>query len=81
MITFRAYETQRDGKTSVEYYRGTKLWYRIVQYDDGWFHALTSKDAGHLVPTLELAKQRIAEHVQMIDRMAGTSSRIIFKNK
>lgn len=79
MAYFKAYETVQNGKTSVTYYRGKELKYRIVEYDDGWFHALTSKDGGSLVPTLEIAKQRIEEHINLIDSMTGQKSRITYK--
>ena len=72
MAYFKAYQQEKDGKTSVWYYRGKTLMYRIVQYDDGWFHALTSKDGGHLVPTLEMAKRRIEEHIRLVDSLAGS---------
>lgn len=67
----KAIQTEKDGKVGVAYYRGKKLWCRIVQYDDGCFHALTNPTGGSLVPTLELAKQRIEEHIRLIDSMAG----------
>ena len=71
-----------NGKTSIRYYRGKQLYYHIIEYDDGWFHALTDlkNRAGSLVPTLALAKQRIEEHVKLIDSMTGTKSRITFKS-
>ncbi|MBQ8096129.1 MAG: hypothetical protein IJ243_03475 [Prevotella sp.] len=72
MAYFKAYQQVKDGKTHVWYYRGKSLWYQIIQYDDGWFHALTSKDAGPLVPTLEAAKRSIEEHIRLIDSLAGS---------
>ena len=81
MAYFKAYQQEKDGKTSVWYYRGKTLTYRIVQYDDGYFHALTDLKnmAGNYVPTLEIAKQRIEEHIATIDCMTGKKSRITWK--
>ncbi len=80
MARFKAIETVKDGKTSVAYYRGKQLYYRIVEYDDGWFHALTDLKnmAGNYVPTLETAKQRIREHIDMVDSFIGKKSTIKF---
>lgn len=79
MAYFTAIQTERDGKIDVRYYRGKQPCYHIVQYDDGWFHALTNDSGGSLVPTLELAKQRIEEHIRLIDSMTGKKSRITYK--
>ena len=81
MAYYTAYESVQNGKTSVAYYRGKKLEYRIVEYDDGWFHALTNPSGGSLVPTLEIAKQRIEEHIKMIDGIVGKKSRITYKQR
>ena len=74
MSYFKAYQREKDGKTHVWYYRGKTLKYHIKPQDDGWFRALTSKDFGHLVPTLELAKQRIEEHIRLVDNLAGAKT-------
>lgn len=72
MAYYKAYQREKDGKTHVWYYRGKTLEYYIMPLADGWFHALTSKNAGHLVPTLEKAKQRIEEHIRLINSLAGS---------
>ena len=76
MARFKAIQFEKDGKTYVGYYRGKKLYYRIIPKDDGWYHALTCKDAGNLVPTLELAKQSVEEHIALIDSIVGKKSTI-----
>ena len=72
MSYFKAYQREKDGKTHVWYYRGKTLKYHIRQQDDGWFFAYTSKNFGHLVPTIELARQRIEERIKLIDSLAGS---------
>lgn len=79
MAYFKAYQQEKDGKTHVWYYRGKTLYYHIVPKEDGWFHALTSPNAGYYVPTLEIAKKRIEEHIQLVDSMTGKKSRITWK--
>ncbi len=80
MARFKAIETVKDGKTSVAYYRGKQLYYRIVEYDDGWFHALTDlkNDARNQEPTLAPAKHRIRKKKDMVDSFIGKKSTIKF---
>lgn len=81
MARFKAIESVIDGKTRVEYYRGKQLYYRIVEGDDGYYHAQTDlkHGGGSYVPTLELAKQRIREHIELIDSIAGGRSTIKYQ--
>ena len=83
MARFKAIESVVDGKSRVEYYRGKQLYYRIAECDDGYYHAQTDlkHGGGSYVPTLELAKQRIREHIEMVDSIVGGRSTIKYQDK